>query len=588
MKNIISKMINSILNRRMGFLPSFSMHNRFISKRRRIFLPAIAKAVLSLSLIQSAHAEWSTVPNEQVHLWGWLDPMMISDGNGGCWVTSRNDAAKIEHVDRYGNLSWDEPLTLLPNRESNGVSSVKAANSDAICQVTIFDEEDPYVTYVRLQRVNKNGDLLWGDEGIRFDSTDRMIQRSAPLTRGPGEDTYLVYWKRYSDNQHEEEYRLQLFNGDGEMLWGPEGVPMGKYFRQFVITENDEIITARTQNPYVEIIKLDDEGNDIWGDEGPKVYGYEEQHVLLEDIESDREGGIILVMECERIPDNEETEYFGIKAVRITNEGEVAWERLLYEREKNHGEGFSIIDPVINYADSGRFFIAWADNGRTFQVVSIDVDGENLWDEPVEVIQNTTSYGDFKGIDSHSSVCYVWRDHENPRISNEFGVIQLYGQRINADGQRLWGNRGKSIQAKNINMMRAVTDTDGGVITCLNSTITVQMINRNGEIGVVLDTPVENDQGNSNLPPSSFILSPPHPNPFNSHLQINFSLPVTGMTSLKIFDISGREVEIIFNDDLKPGYYSQTWNASGISSGIYLLKLQAGDQTQVCKVVLTR
>lgn len=88
--------------------------------------------------------------------------------------------------------------------------------------------------------------------------------------------------------------------------------------------------------------------------------------------------------------------------------------------------------------------------------------------------------------------------------------------------------------------------------------------------------------------PSSYILQQNYPNPFNPSTKINFAIPKEGLVSLKIYDMLGREVTTLFNDNLKAGTYTIDFNAGLLTSGIYFYKLQSGTFTDVRKMILLK
>lgn len=73
--------------------------------------------------------------------------------------------------------------------------------------------------------------------------------------------------------------------------------------------------------------------------------------------------------------------------------------------------------------------------------------------------------------------------------------------------------------------------------------------------------------------PDKFNLSQNYPNPFNPSTKINYDIPFEGKVSLKLFDITGKEVASLVNEVQTAGYYSVTFNGSGLSSGIYFYRL---------------
>ncbi|OQY74189.1 MAG: hypothetical protein B6D44_05100 [Ignavibacteriales bacterium UTCHB2] len=76
--------------------------------------------------------------------------------------------------------------------------------------------------------------------------------------------------------------------------------------------------------------------------------------------------------------------------------------------------------------------------------------------------------------------------------------------------------------------------------------------------------------------PINFTLSQNYPNPFNPATTIRFQLPEGGNTTLKIYDILGKEVTTLVNDYKTAGTHQVTFNATQLSSGIYFYTLQSG------------
>ncbi|MBK9332393.1 MAG: T9SS type A sorting domain-containing protein [Ignavibacteria bacterium] len=88
--------------------------------------------------------------------------------------------------------------------------------------------------------------------------------------------------------------------------------------------------------------------------------------------------------------------------------------------------------------------------------------------------------------------------------------------------------------------------------------------------------------------PAEFKLSQNYPNPFNPSTTISYEIPVDGAVSLKIFDMSGKEVMNLVDGVKNAGYYSINFNASNLSSGIYFYKLSANDFSSVKKMMLVK
>ena len=88
--------------------------------------------------------------------------------------------------------------------------------------------------------------------------------------------------------------------------------------------------------------------------------------------------------------------------------------------------------------------------------------------------------------------------------------------------------------------------------------------------------------------PESFRLSQNYPNPFNPSTKIGFKLQASGFTSLKIFDLLGREVATLVNEQLRQGSYEVTWDGWGFPSGTYFYTLTSGTFTETKKLLLLK
>lgn len=85
-----------------------------------------------------------------------------------------------------------------------------------------------------------------------------------------------------------------------------------------------------------------------------------------------------------------------------------------------------------------------------------------------------------------------------------------------------------------------------------------------------------------------FSLGQNYPNPFNPTTNIRFSIPKSEHVSLRVYDILGREVKALVNQNLTPGEYQVDFDATGLSSGMYYYSLRSGDFVDVKKMVLVK
>ncbi len=93
---------------------------------------------------------------------------------------------------------------------------------------------------------------------------------------------------------------------------------------------------------------------------------------------------------------------------------------------------------------------------------------------------------------------------------------------------------------------------------------------------------------NSDILPTEYSLKQNYPNPFNPTTNIQYDLPLDNFVSIKIFDITGREITTLVNEFKTAGRYSVGFNGANLSSGIYYYKLEAENFSQVRKVLLIK
>ena len=96
------------------------------------------------------------------------------------------------------------------------------------------------------------------------------------------------------------------------------------------------------------------------------------------------------------------------------------------------------------------------------------------------------------------------------------------------------------------------------------------------------------DVKNSIELPKNFSLEQNYPNPFNPTTTINYSLPKRSLVTLKIYDVLGREIATLVNEEKNSGTYKVIWDAKNMTSGVYFYQLRVGSFSQTEKMILLR
>lgn len=87
---------------------------------------------------------------------------------------------------------------------------------------------------------------------------------------------------------------------------------------------------------------------------------------------------------------------------------------------------------------------------------------------------------------------------------------------------------------------------------------------------------------------TDYALEQNYPNPFNPATVITFSLPASGHVNLSVYDITGRKIKDLVNQVMTSGRHSVAFSGEGLSTGVYLIRMQAGEYTSIIKATLLK
>jgi len=124
-----------------------------------------------------------------------------------------------------------------------------------------------------------------------------------------------------------------------------------------------------------------------------------------------------------------------------------------------------------------------------------------------------------------------------------------------------------------------------GISTSTSPEITV-LNNTNSTIKAVFEQGVS-DVKDETLP-GKYLLGQNYPNPFNPNTTISYQLPKSGLVTLKVYDILGNEIETLVNETKPAGSYNANFDASKLSTGVYIYRIVTGDYTAAKKMILIK
>ncbi|MCX6137832.1 MAG: T9SS type A sorting domain-containing protein [Ignavibacteriales bacterium] len=163
------------------------------------------------------------------------------------------------------------------------------------------------------------------------------------------------------------------------------------------------------------------------------------------------------------------------------------------------------------------------------------------------------------------------------RIWTGYGFTDAFNETVN-----WWGPDVLGIDQGPIILMAENYRTGNVWKTFMKEKIIVDGLQRAGF------TTVTDVRSTSHIFPSQFELSQNYPNPFNPSTSISYSITGTAPTTLRILNTLGQEVALLVNGVKEAGTYRAAFDASHLSSGVYLAVLKSGSQTAVKKMMLLR
>ena len=144
-------------------------------------------------------------------------------------------------------------------------------------------------------------------------------------------------------------------------------------------------------------------------------------------------------------------------------------------------------------------------------------------------------------------------------------------------GSTVWSQEGSSTIANNVVTMIDYRESDGLIVVSTHG----------GGVFSASQTAVGVESEMSNIP-TSYVLNQNYPNPFNPSTKINFTLPSPGNVILTVYDITGKKVGEILDQQLAAGSHTADFNASNLASGTYIYQIRAGNFVEAKKMVLLK
>ena len=456
----------------------------------------------------------------------------------------------------YGGIYYDSGNEVLesPNEGYIIIGTTRSVSNDTA---------DAYVI-----RTDAAGDTLWTkiyggdlwDSGIAIcpASDDGYVLAIASDSFDPGNyDIYLV-----------------KINDTGDILWTKTyGGPETDYVHSLQATaDGGYIILAHTLS-FGEgsldfyLVRVNQHGDTLW----TKTYGGVESD-WGSAVQHTADGGFILGGDTRSFGNGENDVYL----IKTNTDGDTLWTRTY------GGTEYDRAYHVIQASDNGYIIAATTESfgaqGQDCYLIKTNSAGDTLW---------TRVWGGPDGdrlifVQPTSDGNYIATGYIN---TIGLGLSDVYLVKFNSDGIILWERYFGGIEH---DIGYCVRETSDGGFIVVGRTESFNAGNVTDVYLVKTDasgnvTGIRDCKNEVNV--KSFVLNQNYPNPFNSFTKFFFSLPEAGLTSLRIYDLLGREMETLVNRYMKAGKYSTIWEVKDLPSGIYVSRLKSGKFCDTKKMI---
>ncbi len=335
----------------------------------------------------------------------------------------------------FAQIQWQE--SGVPVRQGENIAwNQTSVSCDDENFVSIWTDTRNGIRGVYAQKIDINGNSLWGDNGIEIYNPDRM--QSRPNAISSTNNSVITCWQDYNDpeNIYSSQIRIQKIDANGNLLWGEEGVLLENIGAsggppQMVNHSDGGVYVFWNETPQADI-----RGIRLLAD-GSIAAGWEDGIEILPDLyefeaHSDQLDGVIL---SSALDDD-------IYIQRVDENGNKLWGyngTLLY-----NGNDY-ILEIDICSSIAGEYYFSWrtwVQNGLDeIMIQKTDIDGNPVWNSPTIISEYDYASRLITVCPSDSQPIVTW-------ICDEI----LFSQKIDSDGNLLWGEEGITVFESNYDL----------------------------------------------------------------------------------------------------------------------------------------
>ena len=501
-----------------------------------------------------------------------LDPAGNIYVGGYTYVTELNDLDMLlVKYNPSGILQWSKRI----NSTVNGTDYIRAITTDQNGNVYITGVSAGVGADYLTIKYNSAGDTLWTARYEGIDPTQFGYDEPWAIVVDKTGNVFVT-GESYDSNTGYDWASIK-YDSSGTMKWVKryDGILGSTDENSFDLTlDNKDNIIATGFSPGnmtsadFLTIKYNQNGDTLWTaryDGSGSGYDYATRVVV------DSLDNIYITGRSDGI--NTQEDY---ATVKYDSNGVQKWVR----RYDGNGEDDEPKDiAVINGEVVVTGFSTGAATGRDFLSIKYNSAGDTLWTRRFNGTSgNGYDEANSLAADKNGNIYVTGYTDDNSLNSNFYTIA------YDSSGNKIWDEFYNGAGNGDDNAKAVSLDKDGNIYVAGTSTGDSTGL----DITLVKYSTVVTGINNNKTIPLSFSLEQNYPNPFNPSSTIKYSVAKNTMVTLKVFDILGREVRNLVNENKAPGVYQINFHASDLSSGIYFYQLKAGGFVQTKKMIFMK
>jgi beta propeller repeat protein len=372
------------------------------------------------------------------------NPSLIDDGAGGIivvWQGYSNGNADIfaQRISSSGNQLWGTSGVTICNAAAGQFAPEIISDGAGGAIITWYDYRGGAGEDVYAQRVDKDGNVLWQDNGLAVCTATGT--QWYPKIASDGAGGAIIVWSDSRTSSSDDNIFGQRLDPNGKALWDKDGIsicsaPNNQEKPVIAATDKGAIIAwqdSRSGNVDIYAQKIDLSGKPLWGADGLATatapYSQEDPQIAIEE-----SGGALIVW-----TDNRE-EQTAIFAQKITADGKIEWGDAGRQLAKANGDQRN---PKIVKSKTLDWLVVWEDTRQGTSLLygqKINSSGVNLWLETGLPLApgGKAEEKPWLALTADGQAVVVWQDRRN-------GGFDLFGQKLATDGTPGWPADGQPL-----------------------------------------------------------------------------------------------------------------------------------------------